>query len=83
MNGRAFGLVEHFGLDEGFIYIFAHFSAEGVQFADKVAFGAATYVGVAGHQSDAVYADCKHDCLQAQAGMPVMLRSLRGRRLLL
>ena len=64
MDCRTFGLVEHFGLDEGFIYIFAHFSAEGVQFADKVPFGAATYVGVAGHQGDAVYADCEHDGIE-------------------
>ena len=53
MDCRAFGLVEHFGLDECFVYIFAHFSTERVQFADEMAFGTADYVAVAGHQGDA------------------------------
>ena len=65
MDCRAFGLVEHFGLDEGFVYIFTHFSTESIQLADEMPFGAAAYVGVAGHKGDAVYADCEHDCVES------------------
>lgn len=46
MNCRAFGLVEHFGLDKGFVYVFTHFPTESIQLTDEMAFGAAAYIGV-------------------------------------
>ena len=64
MDRRAFGLVEHFGLDEGFVYVFTHFPTESIQLTDEMPFGAAAYIGVAGHKGDAVYADCEHDCVE-------------------
>ena len=67
MDCRAFGLVEHFRLDECFVYIFAHFSTEGVQFADEMAFGTAAYVGVAGHQGHASQVQSKQQRFHAHA----------------
>ena len=64
MDCRAFGLVEHFGLDKGFVYVFTHFPTESIQLTDEMAFGAAAYIGVAGHKGDTVYADCEHDCVE-------------------
>ena len=52
LDGGAFGFVEHSELDAGGVDGVGHEAAEGVDFADDLAFGEAADGGVAGHSTD-------------------------------
>jgi hypothetical protein len=66
-GGSAAG-VEQAELDSDGVGDFAHDAAEGVDFADKVAFGDAADGGVAGHLRDEVEVHGDHRGAEAQAG---------------
>ena len=68
VHSGTFACIEHFGLDIGLIDILAHFAAQCVDFADKMAFGAAADGGVAGHHGNAVQTDGKHHRFHTQSG---------------
>ena len=66
MNRRSLGYVEHLGLNKGLIYVFAHLTAEGVDFSYQVSLRGASYMRVAGHHSDAVNVHCKDHSLKSE-----------------
>ena len=63
---RAFGTVKHLGLNKGFINIFAHFTAQGIQFPYQMSFGTSTHIRIAGHQCNTVHTDCEHNRRQTK-----------------
>ena len=66
VDGRALGDVEHLGLDESLIYIFAHLTAQGIDFPDQMALGRSPDVRIAGHHGDAVHIHCKDHGLKSE-----------------
>ena len=68
MNGRSFGFIQHLRLNKGFINIFSHFAAQGVDFPDQMSLGGSSDVGIAGHQGNAVYADREQNDRKPQTG---------------
>ena len=48
-------------------------AAQSIQLSHQMALGASSYIGITGHQRNAVHADCKHDGLKAQSGCAVAL----------
>ena len=67
-DGGAFAAVEHAKLNAGGVDGQAHEAAEGVHFADDLAFGKAPNGGVATHLGDGVAADGNQRGLGAEAG---------------
>lgn len=63
----AFG-VEHAELETGHVGCFAHFAAEGIDFAGEVSFGEATDGGVAGHLPNRVGINGEQEGLATQPG---------------
>ena len=60
--------IEQAKLDANRVRDLAHDAAEGVDFANQMAFGNSTYSGVAGHLRDQVYVQRVEGGLQAHAG---------------
>ncbi len=67
-DGRAAGGVEETELDAGGVGYLAHDSAEGVDFADEMAFGDAADGGVAAHLGDEVEVEGEDGRAEAHAG---------------
>ena len=66
-DGGAARGVEETELDAAGVGDFAHDAAEGVDFADEMAFGNAAYCGVAGHLRDEVEVEGEEGRAQAHA----------------
>ena len=67
-DGGAAAQVEGLRLERGKIGIASHFAAEGVQFADQVAFGEAADRGIAGHARQGVESRSNERGLDAHPG---------------
>ena len=61
MDCRAFGSVEHLGLDKGLINVFAHLTAQGIDFSHQMSLGGSSDMGIAGHHSNAVHIHREND----------------------
>jgi hypothetical protein len=68
LDSRAFAGVEDTELDSGGIGANAHFSAEGVYFANDMAFGLAADRGVATHLGDSVEVSGEEEDVGSHAG---------------
>jgi hypothetical protein len=68
VHGRALGAVEHPELDAGGVDDLAHLAAEGIDFADNLAFGNAADSGVAAHLCHGVSAHGQEGGAEANAG---------------
>ena len=68
MNCRSLGAVKHLRLDECFVNIFAHLSAQCIKLPHKVPLGASTNIRITRHHGNALNAHREHDCLKPQPG---------------
>ena len=67
-DGRVFFGVQHAELESGHVGGFAHFAAEGVDFAGEVSFGKAADGGVTGHLADGIEVDREEEGAASHAG---------------
>ena len=67
MHCRAFGTVQHFGLNKSLINIFSHLTAKSIQFTNQMSLRTSTYIRVTRHQRNTLCAYRKHDRIQSQS----------------
>ena len=68
VNCRSLGAVKHLRLDECFVNIFAHLSAQCIKLSHKMSLGASANIGITRHHCNALNAHREHDRLKPQPG---------------